>query len=278
MGWVECISVRLYDVLRSEVFHFANLLYYSRTPLIRPPSESHWCGRIKGMVAREGFVYEQKPLSVTRNVVVWEGWSLVRVVVRQGFYCIDIVYLIYKCNYSSFVVRTTSLHHQLKRKQQQQYWRHLPDCLESVPMSYLLLSFNYRKWVVEAEKRLDSIRGIVTSKRMHAWFAVFSTIHSRILLTECASESLYSVRNTAIHRIRLIFDLSNTLVYRLGPNVHFRHSDDAFNVDRVALPQKWSGAKLSTPPLRTPPLRTPIRTDIQGAIQVLRNADGGGGV
>ena len=45
-------------------------LYYSRTPLIRPPSESHWCGRIRGMVAREGFVYEQKPLSVTRNVVV----------------------------------------------------------------------------------------------------------------------------------------------------------------------------------------------------------------
>ena len=45
-------------------------LYYSRTPLIRPPSESHWCGRIRGMVAHEGFVYEQKPLSVTRNVVV----------------------------------------------------------------------------------------------------------------------------------------------------------------------------------------------------------------
>ena len=43
---------------------------YSRTPLIRPPSESHWCGRIRGMVAREGFVYEQKPLSVTGNVVV----------------------------------------------------------------------------------------------------------------------------------------------------------------------------------------------------------------
>ena len=60
---------------------------YSRTPLIRPPSESHWCGRIRGMVAREGFVYEQKPLSVTGNVVVREGWSLVRVVVRQGFYC-----------------------------------------------------------------------------------------------------------------------------------------------------------------------------------------------
>ena len=71
-----------------------------------------------------------------------------------------------------------------------------------------------------AEKRLDSIRGIVTSKRMHAWFAVFSTIHSRILLTECASESLYSVQNIAIHRIRLIFDSSNTLVYRLGPSTY----------------------------------------------------------
>ena len=43
---------------------------YSRTSLIRPPSESHWCGRIRGMVAREGFVYKQKALSVTRNVVV----------------------------------------------------------------------------------------------------------------------------------------------------------------------------------------------------------------
>ena len=31
--------------------------YYSRTPLIRPPSESHWCGRMRGMVAREGFIY-----------------------------------------------------------------------------------------------------------------------------------------------------------------------------------------------------------------------------
>ena len=61
-------------------------------------------------------------------------------------------------------------------------------------------------------------KAVVTSKRMHAWFAVFSTIHSRILLTECASESLYSIQNIAIHRIRLIFDSSNTLVYRLGPN------------------------------------------------------------
>ena len=36
----------------------------------RPQNQSHWCGRIRGMVAREGFVYEQKPLSITRNVVV----------------------------------------------------------------------------------------------------------------------------------------------------------------------------------------------------------------
>ena len=41
-------------------------------------------------------------------------------------------------------------------------------------------------------------------------------IHSRILLTECASESLYSVQNIANIRIRLIFDSSNTLVYHLG--------------------------------------------------------------
>ena len=76
------------DLLRMLLF---GSCYYSRTPLIRPPSESHWCGRIRGMAAREGFVYEQKPLSVTRNVVVREGWSLVRVVVRQGFYCTDML-------------------------------------------------------------------------------------------------------------------------------------------------------------------------------------------
>ena len=71
----------------SYFWRFHSDTMYSRTPLIRPPSESHWCGRIRGMVAREGFVYTQNAQSVTRNVVVWEGWSLVRVVVRQGFYC-----------------------------------------------------------------------------------------------------------------------------------------------------------------------------------------------
>ena len=42
------------------------------------------------MVVGQGS-YKQKTLSVTRNVVVYEGWSLVRVVVRQGFYCSVVV-------------------------------------------------------------------------------------------------------------------------------------------------------------------------------------------
>ena len=52
---------------------------YSRTPLIRPPSESHWCGRIRGMVAREGFVYKQNAqfrhtkCGRMRGMVVGEG-------------------------------------------------------------------------------------------------------------------------------------------------------------------------------------------------------------
>ena len=45
--------VHLYEdiSLTPVVIHKAE---YSRTPRIRPPSESHWCGRIRGMVAREG--------------------------------------------------------------------------------------------------------------------------------------------------------------------------------------------------------------------------------
>ena len=80
-----------------------NYAWYSRTPLIRPPSESYWCGRIRGMVAREGFVYTQNAVSVTRNVVVWEGWSLVRVVVRQGFYCNTIQFIFTCCLWSKLM-------------------------------------------------------------------------------------------------------------------------------------------------------------------------------
>ena len=43
------------------------------------------------------------------------------------------------------------------------------------------------------------------------------------------SVSLYSVQNIAIHRIRLIFDSSNTLVYRDGP-MHKIHLHCAINV------------------------------------------------
>ena len=38
----------------NKIQHFY-IVPYSRTPLIRPPSESHWCGHIRGMVVREGF-------------------------------------------------------------------------------------------------------------------------------------------------------------------------------------------------------------------------------
>ena len=76
----DCVSEKLFNCVAKfsqrgmvrQQFRFLtmNFFEYSRTPLIRPPSESHWCGRIRGMVTREGFVYEQKPLSVTPNVVV----------------------------------------------------------------------------------------------------------------------------------------------------------------------------------------------------------------
>ena len=42
---------------QTRTFVTAEPSQYSRTPLIRPPSESHWCGRIRGMVGREGFIY-----------------------------------------------------------------------------------------------------------------------------------------------------------------------------------------------------------------------------
>ena len=77
--WISSGIFELSEVMFDTRIKFVKLIegqqtvdwisYYSRTPLIRPPSESHWCGRIRGMVAREGFVYEEKPLSVTQNVV-----------------------------------------------------------------------------------------------------------------------------------------------------------------------------------------------------------------
>ena len=52
---------------------------YSRTPLIRPPSESDWCGRIRGMVAREDIhiilfcVVRHTNYGRIRGMVVGEG-------------------------------------------------------------------------------------------------------------------------------------------------------------------------------------------------------------
>ena len=47
---------------------------------------------------------------------------------------------------------------------------------------------------------------------------MFLTEYNDSLIFFFFSVSLYSVQNIAIHRIRLIFDSSNTLVYRLGTN------------------------------------------------------------
>ena len=53
------IKQPLYDVLRispmKRQLDTVSWWLYSRTPLIRPPAESHWCGRIRGMVSRDIF-------------------------------------------------------------------------------------------------------------------------------------------------------------------------------------------------------------------------------
>ena len=67
---------------------------YSRTPLIRPPSESHWCGRIRGMVAREGFRYaallQQRHTKYgrIRGMVVGEGGRSTGVLLYLALDCV----------------------------------------------------------------------------------------------------------------------------------------------------------------------------------------------
>ena len=66
---------------RLNILEEVNLvtINYSRTPRIRPPSESHWCGRMRGMVAREGFRYaallqhRHTKYGRIRGMVVGEG-------------------------------------------------------------------------------------------------------------------------------------------------------------------------------------------------------------
>ena len=78
--FVAAIPTSLSNVfLLSPNFNLQKLLLYSRTPLIRPPPESHWCGRIRGMVAHEGFRYaallQQRHTKYgrMRGMVVGEG-------------------------------------------------------------------------------------------------------------------------------------------------------------------------------------------------------------
>ena len=77
IGQVEAPHICRQNMKQCQLGHTEFTYHYSRIPLIRPPSESHWCGRIRGMVAREGFVFKQKALSVTRmsmrGMVVGEG-------------------------------------------------------------------------------------------------------------------------------------------------------------------------------------------------------------
>ena len=50
--------------------------------------------------------------------------------------------------------------------------------------------------------------------------ALRGSVVRRVAYLVRTSESLYSVQSMANIRIRLIFDSSNTLVNRLGPNFH----------------------------------------------------------
>ena len=43
---------------------------------------------------------------------------------------------------------------------------------------------------------------------------------------------VYSVQNIAINRIRIIFDSSNTLVYRLGPVMHSHRPSEFADLDK----------------------------------------------
>ena len=71
---------------------------YSRTPLTRPPSESHWCGRIRGMVAREGFRYAALLLQRhtkygrIRGMVVGEGGRSTGVLLYDGLTSTGVAY------------------------------------------------------------------------------------------------------------------------------------------------------------------------------------------
>ena len=77
--WLYVHTVQQLESKILQIFLNCQYWQYSRTPFIRPPSESHWCGRIRGMVAREGFRYaallQQRHTKYgrIRGMVVGEG-------------------------------------------------------------------------------------------------------------------------------------------------------------------------------------------------------------
>ena len=98
------------------------MLWYSITPLIRPPSESHWCGRIRGMVAHEGFRYaallqRHTKYGRIRGMVVGEGGRSTGVLLYNkdsvniiyNFYLINLY--IYDKMKNSVISRPCNIHH-----------------------------------------------------------------------------------------------------------------------------------------------------------------------
>ena len=74
-------------VLLCECTFYSHVVFqlstYSRTPLIRPPSESHWCGRIRGWsLVRDSYTNRNHCLSHEmwsyERDGRWWGWSFVR--------------------------------------------------------------------------------------------------------------------------------------------------------------------------------------------------------
>jgi hypothetical protein len=62
---------------------------YSGTPLLRPPRKRSKSGLKKGVVSHEGFILVNKCTKLCfENMVLKEGWSLMREVAHQGFHCI----------------------------------------------------------------------------------------------------------------------------------------------------------------------------------------------
>ena len=85
IGIICKICCPLSDIHSTVVLEYA-MWSSTRTKIPSDPVAGRVRGMVVGMVVGQG-PYKQKTLSVTLNMVVYGGWSLVRVVVRQGFHC-----------------------------------------------------------------------------------------------------------------------------------------------------------------------------------------------